>query len=329
MKPNSYLLGFGSLLTFLLVSHFFVILKYFELLIHHTVFYCQAMAKALTLQVPGDISRVYIGLLLLAITYTVIKIGVALYKIYTFSKTILKAEIQNDNRLLNIASAIELGNRVVLLKQKKPQAYCFGVINPKIYISTGLMAMMTDAEIVIILRHEKYHLEHKDSLVFIIATLVESLFPFFPVISDFIRMYRTNREVEADTNAMHSTNDRYSLTEILRKLVSAEPVVNPAFIASILSEDILEARIQSLTHQKVIYRKTRIRNVVLSVASFVILIGLIASPVNAIELHDSGRDVVMLCNGTNNCESVCRKETLLKLQSHAPQYSPANFSSQF
>lgn len=329
MKPNTHLLGFGGLLAVLLASHFYVIVKYFELLIHSNIYYCQAVARTLSLQIPGDISRIYVGLLLVAVVYTFIKIGAALYKIYAFHKTILKTTIKKDNRITQIAYTVGLSNQVTILKQQKPQAFCFGVINPKIYLSTGLISLMSDVELKVILRHEKYHVDHNDPLVFILATLVESLFPFFPVISEFIRVYRTDREVKADNHAMRTIEDRYSLTEILKKLVSGETTVRPAFIASILSEDILEARIQSITQQKVVYQKARTRNVILSIASFIVLIGLMVSPVNAIELHDSGRDVVMLCDGTNNCESVCRQETLLKLQSHAPQYSPANFSSQF
>ncbi len=328
MKPNTYILGFGGLLAFLTASHFFVIVKYFQLLIHHTIYYCQAMAKALDLQIPSDISRIYVGVLALGLIYTLVKIIVAVFKIYAFRKTLVKTVSQDSEHIDMVSNTLGLQSKVTLLNQVKPQAFCFGILNPKIYVSTGLVAMMNDKELEVILRHEKYHMDHKDSLAFMLATIVESFFPFFPVISDFIRVYRTDREVQADIMAIGEHDDKHSLAEVLKKLLQYEPSIRPTFIASIISEDALEARIQSLLFQKTNYHKVQARNLIFSFLSLIVLIGLMVSPVNAIELHDKGSDVVMLCNGSTNCESVCRKETLLKLQSHAPIYSPANFSSQ-
>jgi beta-lactamase regulating signal transducer with metallopeptidase domain len=37
---------------------------------------------------------------------------------------------------------------------------------------------MSKEELEVILRHEKYHLEHRDGLTLLLATVVESLFPF-------------------------------------------------------------------------------------------------------------------------------------------------------
>lgn len=328
MKPNTYLLGFGGLLVFLTVSHFFVLVKYFQLFIHHTIYYCQVMAKALYIQLPGDLSRLYIGVLALATVYTLIKIGVAVFKIYAFSKTLGKTKSQGSEAFDAVCNTLGLHNKVTLLDQTKPLAFCFGVLKPKIYISTGLVEMMNSEELVVILRHEKYHLDNRDSFVFLIATIIESLFPFFPIISDFIRVYRTDREIQADAMAIRNSDDKHSLTEVLKKLLRYEPTIRPAFIASIISVDALEARIHSLLLHKTSHRKVGIRNVIFSLASLIILIGLMVSPVNAIELHDEGRDVVLLCDETDNCESVCRSETLLQLQSLSPRYTPAIFSSQ-
>ena len=305
MKPNTYLLGFGGLLAFLTVSHFFVIVKYFQLLIHDTIYYCQAIAKALYIQLPEDLSRVYVGVLILAVVYTLIKIGVAVFKIYAFNKTLVKTAIHGTKVLDEISSKLGLINKVTILDLDKPQAFCFGILKPRIYLSSGLVAIMNDKELEVILRHEKYHLDHKDTLSFLIATLVESLFPFFPVISDFIRVYRTDREVQADTAAVNGQEATRSLLGVLKKLLQYEPR-GTAFIAGIISEDALEARIHSLLMLKTVYKKVSIRNALLSFVSLGALIGLIVSPVQAIELHDQGRDVVMVCN----------------------RYPPANFSSQ-
>ncbi|MEK7533558.1 MAG: M56 family metallopeptidase [Patescibacteria group bacterium] len=275
------------------------------------------MAKVLYMQLPGDLSRLYIVVLALATVYTLIKIGVAVYKMYAFRKALVKTKSQSSKNIDEVCNALGLHNKVTLLDQTKPLAFCLGVLNPKIYISTGLVEMMNSEELKVIMKHEKYHLDNRDSLVFMVATIIESLFPFFPIISDFVRVYRMDREIQADAMAIRNTEDKHSLTEVLKKLLRYEPTTRPAFVASIISEDTLEARIHSLLFRKTAHRKVGIRNVIFSLVSLIILIGLTVSPVNAIELHDEGRDVVLLCD-----------ETLLQLQSRVPRQTPANFSFQ-
>ena len=203
MKINYYLLGFAGLFIFLVSSHFIIIFKYFQILIHHSIYYCLEMAKALNLQLSGDLGRAIVGILALAALFTAVRIFIAIFKVYSFRKYLS-------------GNIIQTRGNVSFFKQRQPQAFCFGILKPKIYISSGLVRLMSSQELAVILRHEKYHLEKKDSLVFLMASLIESLFPFFPVISDFISVYRTDREVEADKIAIRSVADKRSLAEILK-----------------------------------------------------------------------------------------------------------------
>jgi beta-lactamase regulating signal transducer with metallopeptidase domain len=186
---------------------------------------------------------------------------------------------------------------------------------------------MNKEELEVILRHEKYHLEHRDALTLLLATVVESLFPFFPIFSDFVKVYRTDREVKADQAAIRGAFDKRLLSEVLKKLLQYEPIVNPAFIPGIISVDTLEARIQSLLSLKTSYKILSRRNLLISLTSLIALVGLMVTPVNAVELHEDGHDVVILCSQTSSCESVCREHTLMQLQSSRPLYSPVNFTS--
>jgi Zn-dependent protease with chaperone function len=327
MKINSYLLGFAGLLVFLTVTHFFVIFKYFQIFIHHGMYYCQEMAKALYLQLPGNFGKAIFGVLALAALYTLVRIFFAIIKMYSFRKILSKKKIQNNNDdLIGLFNKLGLQENIHIIDQHTPQAFCFGLRKPKIYISTGLVRMMNKNELKVILRHEKYHLDQRDSLVLILAALVESLFPFFPVISDLIRIYRTDREVEADTIAARGAVDKRSLAEVLTKLLRYEPARHSAFTAGIISEDTFEARIHSLLLFKTFYKKVSVRNIVFSLISLGVLIGLMVAPVYAIELHEEGRDVVAYCNKSDICESICRKSTILQFQSDMPRYTPAHLS---
>lgn len=329
MKIHNYLVAFAGTLLFLTFGHIVVIYKYFLVLVHRGLYYCQQMANSLNFQLPGEYGKILAGVLLLAIVFTLFKLLGSILNVFSFRKSILNKKLKHHDNLMSLFVSLGIQEKVLIFTQAKPQAFCFGIRNPKIYISTGLIQLMTLNELEVILRHEKYHLEHKDTLTLLLASMIESLFPFFPVISDFIRVYRTDREVAADKAATTNAINKQSLKDVLRKLIQYEPDINPVFLPAMMSVDTLEARIRSMNVIDNTYKKIGLRNLGLSVLSLVALLGLIVTPVNAIELHSDGQDVVILCNDSANCESVCRKQTLEELQSTQPQFSSTtrvNFS---
>ena len=318
------------MLVFLTVGHIVVIYKYFLILVHHGLYYCQEMAKSLNFQIPGEYGRILAGIFILAVVFTLFKLFGSIFNVVIFRNKLLKKNLEHPVELTNLFKSLGLQKKVLVFLQAKPQAFCFGIRHPKIYISTGLIQLMRPTELEIILRHEKYHMEHRDTLTLLLASVIESLFPFFPVVSDFIRVYRTDREVAADNAAITNAKDKQSLKDVLRKLIQYEPDINPIFLPAMMSVDTLEARIRSMNVIDNTYKKIGLRNIGLSILSLIALLGLMVTPVNAFELHEDGQDVVILCNGSASCESVCRKETLQELQSIQPRYTPAttvNFSS--
>ncbi len=330
MKIHNNLLAFAGTLLFLTFGHIVVIYKYFVVLVHHGLYYCQQMVNSLNFQLPSAYGKVLAGIVILTAVFTLFKLFGSLLNVFAFRKTLLSKKHEHPDSLMHVFVSLGIQEKVVVFTQAKPQAFCFGIRNPKIYISSGLLQLMNQKELEVILRHEKYHLKHRDTLTLLLATMIESLFPFFPVVSDFIRVYRMDREVAADNAAITNATDKQSLKDVLRKLIQYEPDTNPLFLPAIMSIDTLEARIHSMNLIDTTYKKISVRNLSVSVLSLIALLGLMVTPVNAIELHEEGQDVVMLCNNTARCESVCRTQALQKLQSSQQQYTPAttiNFSS--
>lgn len=330
MKVPIYVIAFGGLLSFLAFGHLLVIYKYFLVLIHHGLYYCQEMAKTINIKLPGDIGKVIAGIVIFAALFTLFRIVKTVLGVYSLRRS-LDSKSNTDTKINELLDRLGLQEEVSVYSEDKPLAFCFGIRDPKIYLSTGLIRLMNEHEIEVILRHEKYHLEHRDTLALFLASIIESLFPFFPVISDIIGSYRTHREIEADKSAINNDYDKKSLRDVLKKLIQHEPTLYPSFVPGIIGIDTLEARILSLNMTGSI-RKLGIMNIVLSFISLIILLGLMVTPVNAIELHEEGRDVVLLCNGTDACETVCSKQTLQQLQSYQPQHTSStqnNFSSAY
>ncbi len=312
MKTYKYLLSFVGIFSLLSFGHIFVAFKYFQILIHHSLYYCQEMAKALSVQFSDDIGKTIALLLLAAIFFTLFKIILAVREIVQFRKSLQNAQLTHNRLLRTLADKLQLQNKIVLFEHIKPQAFCFGIRNPRIYISSGLVKLMNRAELEGILRHEKYHLEHRDTITLLLASVTESVFLFFPVVSDFIRIYRAQREVEADKAAIAQGSKSQSLKDVLRKLIQFEPVTHPRHVPGIAGADTLETRIQILSYIKPAQYKIGIKNILLSIFSLGALILLIVAPVYAIELHTDDQDVVILCDQPQNRSVV-----------------PTNFSSAF
>lgn len=327
MKINKHLFIFSSLLILLLASYFFVLVKFFPILLHHTFYYCREMAKNISLNLPGNWGIVVFGILSVSILYTVFKLFLTVVQVYKFRQMLYKSILKN-HRLFGVFTSLKLTGKVVVLQETKPFAYCFGVRNPKIFISTGLISMINKQELKVILRHEQYHLENRDNLILLLATFVESLFPFFPILTDLIRIYKTDRELLADQAAIQSVSDKHTLSSILKKLLQYEPLTLPRPAPAIADFDTLDTRIKSLLSVKVNYRKLRKRNVLYSMIFVTVLGGFIGAPVHAAEFHRNGLDAMIVCNETASCESACKGNNSVNLQSVQSSYPPLQFSSQ-
>jgi beta-lactamase regulating signal transducer with metallopeptidase domain len=212
---------------------------------------------------------------------------------------------------------IDLVNKVVTIQSKKPFAFCFGVNSPKIFISTKLISISTRIELKAILLHEKYHLEHRDALTLLVAHTLESLFPFFPILSDLILAFRTERELLADKAAINGST-RGNLISVFKKLLRYERTTEEySFVPAIVDNRTLDVRIRAVTQNKQYRHAFSLKNIFVSLFSLSMIIFFVITPVKALELHQDGQDVMVLCSNTQGCTTYC-KQTI---------FTPANSSS--
>lgn len=326
LLSNKYLIYFLSLFIFLAGGYSFVLAKFLPILVHHTFYYCQEMAKVITLNLPGNLGTIVFVGLLVSILYAIARLITTIIRIYKFRRTLSRSVVSSSS-LTKIINNLKLKDKVMVLEEEKPYAYCFGVRYPKIYITTGLIEILSLKELQIVLRHEKYHLEHQDNLVLLIAVLIKSLFPFFPVLTDIIRIYKTDRELLADKYAIKNYSDRESLKIVLTKLLQYEPAIIVAIAPAIADVDTLEARIKSFLIIKPNYQKLGIKKIIFSIPAIILLLSLMWVPVNAFEIHQKGLDAMVVCNKNISCESICKVDNTRFIQSspfstsHSRNYS--------
>lgn len=306
IKPSKYLLAFAGLFVLLGAGLFITCQKYLPILLQHTVYYCQSVLNSFSIQIPGGTGAFLTGTLLLLIGFAVIKFLVSYAKVISFRKY-LRSRTQPSVVFSQLVSTLGLRDKVSLVRNNKPFAFCHGIRHPKIYISTALFNMISASELEAILRHEKYHLEHKDPFIMLLAEIAKSLFPFFPLLSDLIYNYQIEREIKADHRATYDLGDSRPLVSVLKKLLLCEPIKQYAFAPALADHETLEIRIKALVKKDHYLMKFNLLNVFISIVAIGVFVVIVVAPVHAIEMHEEDSDVMMVCLQNDACAAWCRE----------------------
>ena len=312
-------LKFSFIASFLGVSSAIVLYKLLPLFFLHTVYYCQQVFHTYSLQIPRQVTFLFMSITGLFFLSFSVKFIHTIWKQRCFRKNLVKNNVVYIT-ILPLLKKLRIQKYVSVVNNMHPFAFCLGLRNPHIYLSTQAIDTMNKKELEAILWHEKYHLEHKDSLTMFIASVAQFLFPFFPVITDLLQKYKIEREIQADNVAIKKLETKEPLVNVLKKLLQT-PAPSLLFASAIGESITLESRIRSLINENPSLPRIKKRNIIISIFSFGLLITSIAVPVHATEVHTNKQDSMMVCLDGNNCVSWCKDHNTVI------PYSPAESAS--
>jgi BlaR1 peptidase M56 len=96
-----------------------------------------------------------------------------------------------------------------------PQAFCIGLLRPRIYVSCGALELLRDEERAAVLAHEAHHARRRDPLRLLVArALAEGLF-FLPAVRRLPDRYAALAELAADEAAAAGRGGRRALASAL------------------------------------------------------------------------------------------------------------------
>ncbi len=321
IKPSKYLLAFAGLFILLGTSVTLTSQKFLPLLLRHTVYYCQSILHSFSTRIPSGIGIFLAGALALAVGFALTNL-LTVYLEIVHSRKKFQSQMQKNSIFSRLVNKLNLQGKAFLVPSKKPFAICYGVRYPKIYVSQTLFAIVNPKELEAILRHEKYHLDQKDSFTLLLAETARSLFPFFPLLSDLIQNFRIERELAADQAAVISMGSPKALISVLKKLLTVEPAERYALASALADHKTLEIRIKALTINYHRFSRFGLFNIGLSILSLGIFAVLVVAPVQAIELHDTQQDAMMVCAPGNECVRWCKENaTVTPLMTKIPNAS--------
>jgi Zn-dependent protease with chaperone function len=106
--------------------------------------------------------------------------------------------------LRNEAAALGLAARLDVVAGEDAFAITYGLIRPRIVVSTGLAAALAPAEIRAVLAHEREHLRHRDPLRLLAALLAAAWGWYLPAAGWLARRAALRHELAADQAAAGS-----------------------------------------------------------------------------------------------------------------------------
>lgn len=154
------------------------------------------------------------------------------------------AVAQPPARLAKLLDELSLSQHVAILATDAPLAFCVGLLRPRICLTTGLSAMLSDQELKAVLLHEEHHRRRCDPLRGLLAEVLAALLFFLPVAARLRDLFLTATELAADRHAVQVVG-RPSLAGALHKLLT-HPLATPASLVGIAGISATQVRIAAL-----------------------------------------------------------------------------------
>jgi hypothetical protein len=127
----------------------------------------------------------------------------------------LRARRRFSAGLRLVGSAEVASHETLIIDGPRPQAFCTGLLRPRVYISRGTLDLLDAEELQAVVAHEAHHAHRRDPLrIFIARALGEALF-FLPVLTRLADRYSALAELAADEAAVRRSGTRQPLAGAL------------------------------------------------------------------------------------------------------------------
>jgi hypothetical protein len=112
----------------------------------------------------------------------------------------------------------------MLIADAQPRAFCAGLVRPRVYVSTGAVALLDDAALSAVLAHERHHARLRDPLRLAVGRVLAYALFFLPKLSDLVERQQALAELSADESAVSGPEaDRSALARAMLSFSDASP----------------------------------------------------------------------------------------------------------
>jgi Zn-dependent protease with chaperone function len=140
--------------------------------------------------------------------------------------------------------ARETGVRLDLTPARRPGAFCFGLLRPRIVVTSGLLDRLDAAEQAAVVWHEAEHARAYEPAKCLLGRLAANTFFWVPALRDLLDRFLLVTEVAADRRALARTSPE-ALARALYEVASSP------MLAAVGAGDLAAARIERLFEPRV------------------------------------------------------------------------------
>ena len=234
----------------------------------------------------------------------VLKVIIILLKTIPYKRRLIIQKIPTT--VMKLINRYELVDKVKIIFNKKPLAFCLGFFQPKIYLSTGLIKLMNGPELEAIILHEKYHLLKKDNMFLIAANLIKQLFLPFPILADLLDNLIKIKEIKADHYGIILLGRKQPIVSAFKKLLNFDNkdsyLLN--YFSAFTNDQHFENRIHALFGKKSSPFPFKLRNILISTLSLIILTGFFFSPWQKTQANNQNQKP-FVCLKNTDCSKHC------------------------
>jgi Zn-dependent protease with chaperone function len=127
-----------------------------------------------------------------------------------------------------------------ILEDERPQAFCAGLLRPRVYVSTGALKLLDEPSLAAVLAHERHHARNRDPLRLACGRAFAAGMLFVPPVRRLVQRQHALAEIGADDAARAEGIERAALASAMLSFSDASgaaPVgIDPKRIDSLLGE---------------------------------------------------------------------------------------------
>jgi hypothetical protein len=98
----------------------------------------------------------------------------------------------------------------LVIADSSPRAFCAGLLRPRVYVSSGAVAMLDEAALGVVLAHERHHADRRDPLRLAASRVLARALFFVPGVGDLADRQQALAELSADETAVDAIPEHRS-----------------------------------------------------------------------------------------------------------------------
>jgi hypothetical protein len=113
------------------------------------------------------------------------------------------------HRSLRGATSRCLGD-VLVIEDERPRAFCAGLLRPRVYVSSGAVALLDELALGAVLLHERHHARRHDPLRLATGRVIARALFFAPGLKELLARQQALAELSADESALRAAAENRS-----------------------------------------------------------------------------------------------------------------------